>query len=123
MGKDDGGSVSVQRLLDDFPGVNGRVVDRATEEFVEGQDPVAIIEKQAAEDLMGTVTQTGEQKMRAVGWTGDIFSGSQFFFQKATAALPCGTENSGFAGPDTAGYLQFAAVCIENTSNAAETAQ
>ena len=71
--------IACQSLFDDFTRVNGCSIYGAAEQFVEGQHPVAIIEKQAAEYLVRPVTQARQQKLRAIDRAGDVFAGSQFF--------------------------------------------
>jgi len=67
MRQDDGRGIAMQRLLDDFPRVNGRVVDRAAEQLVKRQHAVAVVQEHAAEHLMGPVPQPCQQETGAVG--------------------------------------------------------
>ena len=46
-----------QRLFDDFSGVHARAVDRAAEQFGETNDPMPIVEKQAAKYFERKVVQ------------------------------------------------------------------
>ena len=41
MREDHGGGVALQGLLDDFARIDGRVIDRAPKQLIEGQDPVS----------------------------------------------------------------------------------
>ena len=52
------GRVVVQRLTDHFTGIHGGAIDGAPEQFLVADDPVAVIKKQAGEDLMGLGSQT-----------------------------------------------------------------
>ncbi len=60
--------VSKQRLFDYFPGIHGGGIDGAAKQFIEGQYPVPVVQKQAAEYFVGPVAQACEQKGTAVRW-------------------------------------------------------
>src|SRR5690349_816892 len=66
--KDERGRVVLQRLPYDFARMNTGAVDGAAEHFFEMNEPVAVIEMQAAEHLVGPVTQLrGEELSRGGG--------------------------------------------------------
>ena len=62
MGDDDRSCVAGQGLFDDLPGVDVGRVQRAPEQLVERDDPAAVVEPQAAKDLVGEVAQAHLQE-------------------------------------------------------------
>lgn len=62
VGEDYGRRIDLQGLLDDFPGVDTGAVDSAAEQLLERQDTMAVIQVQAAEQLVRQVPEPGHQK-------------------------------------------------------------
>lgn len=52
MNCDNGCRVAGQGSLDHFPGVNRAAVDPAPEQAPKGDDPMAVVQEQAGEELM-----------------------------------------------------------------------
>ena len=46
-----------QSLAQHFPGMYPGTVDRAAEQLLEGDEAVAVVEEQAAEDFVGSIAQ------------------------------------------------------------------
>ena len=60
---DDGACVGVERQLDEFARVDGRLVDGAAKEFVGGEQAVAVVEQQGVKDF---VLQPGEPQAQPI---------------------------------------------------------
>ena len=66
--EDERGGVVLQRLAHDFARMNAGAVDGAAEHLFEVDEPVAVVEVQAAEHLVGPVAQLrGEELARGRG--------------------------------------------------------
>ena len=63
VGQDDGRCIARQGLFDDFARVNAGPVDGAAEQLVKGDEPVTVVQVQAAEHLVGSVAQLRDQKL------------------------------------------------------------
>ena len=59
---DDGGGVVQQALADDFARVDARAIDSAPKDLLESEQPVAIVQEQAAKDLIVPIPQLREQE-------------------------------------------------------------
>ena len=60
MGQDYRCGIALERLFHDLAGVDGGIVDRAAKQLIKSQHPVAIVQKQAAEHLMGPIPEPGQ---------------------------------------------------------------
>ena len=60
---DYGRRVPLQRLFDDFAREHARAVDRAAKQFLEVDQPVAIVQIEAAKHLVFEVAQARDQEI------------------------------------------------------------
>src|SRR5262249_47316537 len=62
VGNDDRSGIVKERLANHLPWMHARAVDRATENLLKSQQSVAIVEEQAAKDLVWAIPELGEQE-------------------------------------------------------------
>jgi hypothetical protein len=79
VGEYHGGRVDCQRLLDDLPRVDARAVDRAPEQLVKAEDPVSVVQVEAAENLVLQVTNPRMQEITGIRGATDALPGWQGF--------------------------------------------
>jgi hypothetical protein len=77
VSEDNGGGVDGEGLFYDFARVYRGPVDRAAKQFVETQDTVPVVEKQAAKHLVPEVAHTGFQKGLGIGRAADRLADRQ----------------------------------------------
>ncbi len=73
----DGRRVDSESLLDDFPRIYGSAINGAAEKLVEAQHAVAVIEIQAAKQLVIEVLHAGLQESFGVCGAADRLAGRQ----------------------------------------------
>src|SRR5215470_3824459 len=62
VGEDQRRGIVRQSLAQHLPGVHPRTVDRAAEQLLEGDEAVAVVEEQTAEDFVGPIAQLRNEK-------------------------------------------------------------
>jgi hypothetical protein len=79
--QDDSGRVDGQRLLDQLPRIDAGAVDGATEQFLEFEHPMPVVEVQAAEHLVRPIPEPGQQEGFRIGGTANCFAAWQCFLE------------------------------------------
>jgi len=123
MGENDGGGISLQRLLDDFARVHRGVIYSASKQLIERQDAMTIVEEQAAKYLVWPVAQSRQQKILAVGWRADAFARRQLSLEISAAAFPGRDQHRGFTRSHAVEFLNRALWGVQYATNAAKLVQ
>src|SRR5215475_8655569 len=85
MGENERRGIVRQSLAQHLPRMYPGTVDRAAEELLEGDEAVAVVEKQAAEDFVGSIAQLRHEKgPRGVG------SAERRSYVQSLAEMPAG---------------------------------
>ena len=123
VGENDGRGVHGQRLLDDFARVHRGAVYRAAKQLVEAQHSVAVVEEQAAEQLMAEMPHAGFQKALRICGAADRLADGECFKVEAPCQLGHGLYRGGAAPADTAAAGEVCRAGAEYLPQAAKSLQ
>ena len=79
VGQDHGRGIAAERQLDDLAGMDTGAVNRATENLVKSNDSVAIVQEQAAKDLMFAVPKPSPKEFPGGPRIGQRRAGQHLF--------------------------------------------
>ena len=113
MGQDNGCRIVLQRAPYHLTGMHAGPVDGAAEQFLEDDDPVAVVQKQAGKDLLWEMPQAaGKELAGCVGIFQDIFA-VQLFLQVAAGHLQYSLKLGKCGLPQTMAGTELLSVSLE----------
>ena len=123
VGQDDGGCIDPQGLLDDFPWVHAGAIDRAAEQFVEAQYPVAVVQVQAAKELVVEMSHARLEEGLGVGRAPDGLATRQGLQVVASREFGQGSQGGKATGAHTVASHYFRGFCVQQGPKTAEALQ
>ena len=122
MGQDDGCCIVLQRASYYLTGMHTGPVDGAAEQFLEDDDPVAVVQKQAGKGLVREMPQAaGKELASRVGVFQDIFA-VQLFLQVAAGHLQYRLKLGKLRLPQTMAGTELLSIGFEQRPQAAKIA-
>lgn len=123
VGKNDRCGIDSKGFLDDFPGIDRRSINRATEQLVKAQDPVAVIQKQAAKQLVVEMPHSCLQKSLRVSRAADYLAAGQRFRVVAAGKLGQRAQHTQPRPSDAGAGQDVSRVGMQQSPQAAKTMQ
>ena len=123
MGKNDRRCIDGKGLFDDLAGVDGRSVYRASEQLVKSEDPVPVVEEQAAEQFVLEMPHASLQKgFRVTGGANRLPAGQRFSVI-APGEFGQRTQDCKPGVPDAIAIQNSCRIGVQQRAQASETMQ
>jgi hypothetical protein len=123
MGENDRGGIDGEGFLDNLAGVNRCPVYRAAKQLVKSQDPMPVIEKQAAEELVIEMPQASLQKSLCVRWAANRLAAGKRLRIVAAGEFRQRSKHTKSRAPDTLAGHQVGRFSMQHGPKAAKAPQ
>ena len=123
VSQNDRGRIDGKGLFDDLAGVDGRPVYRAAEQLVKSEDPMPVVEEQAAKQLVLEMPHASLQKGFRVSGGANRLTNGQRFSVVASGELGQRPQDGKPGVPDTVALQNGCLIGVQQRAQASETLQ